>query len=288
MQNSLKETIFRQLDPIPIKFYGILGLMVFVFGPLLWQLMKVWVSDEDYSHGSLVIPISLYLLWKKRSKLLSITPEPSWIGFFFFIGFLLIYIVSFITRFHTLTYVSMVGIIIGISLFLMGRKWAKEILIPVFFLFFMFPIPSAYYILITNPLKLLITKISSQLIYFLGIPVYIEGNLLYMASIQLEIVEACSGLRSIYSYLMLGVLFALMCKGNAAKVLLILSAIPLALFINIFRVTGTGVLAELWGDKISQGFYHEFSGLILFFAGVILFFLEFALIDKYLNQKKGS
>jgi exosortase len=151
----------------------------------------------------------------------------------------------------------------------------------------MFPIPSAYYILITNPLKLIITKISTHIIYILGIPVYREGNLLFLSTTQLEVAEACSGIRSLYSYLMLACLFAFMSKNRISQMVLLLSTIPLAIFVNILRVTGTAILANYFGSDIAQGFFHEFTGFLLFATGFFFLFIVYYLFERMSFTKKS-
>jgi exosortase len=152
----------------------------------------------------------------------------------------------------------------------------------------MFPIPSSYYILITNPLKLMITDISGQIISFMGIPVFRDGNLLFFAGFELEVAEACSGVRSLYSYLMLSCLFTIMSKRLRSKVVLLLSAIPLAIAVNIIRVVGTGILSVNYGPKLAQGFFHEFSGLVLFCIGFACLYLEFHLLSVWQAKVAAS
>jgi len=257
-------------------------LFVFVgllFAPTMMQLIRVWSTREDYSHGFFVVPIAFYMAWQMRKRLLSLPPNPLWVGLPIFTLGAFIYAVSLITRFHTLTYLSMIIIVVGLLLYLAGWSVTKGLMLPVLFLLFMFPIPEAYYVLITNPLKLMITKISTQLIALLGIPVYREGNLLLMASTQLEVAEACSGIRSLYSYLMLGCLFAFMSNKKVNKMVLLISTIPLAFLVNIMRVTGTGILANYFGPKVAQGFFHEFAGLVLFILGFVVLFLEYHFLE---------
>jgi exosortase len=173
----------------------------------------------------------------------------------------------------------MILIILGLILFLAGWKITKTLLFPIFFLLFMFPIPSAYYVMITNPLKLLITEVSVYLIDFFGVPVYREGNLLFLASIQLEVAEACSGVRSLYSYLMLGFMFSTMTTKKNGTII-VLSTLPLALAVNIARVSGTGIISHHFGPTIAQGFFHEFTGFLLFAIGIVFLGLEYRLLKS--------
>lgn len=125
----------------------------------------------------------------------------------------------------------------------------------------------------------MITKVSAQIIYLTAIPVYRDGNLLFFANSQLEVAEACSGVRSLYSYLMLGCVFALMSQKLSTKIVLILSAIPLAIVVNVVRVTGTGILSHYYGPSVAQGFFHEFSGFILFILGFVMLFFEYFVLN---------
>jgi len=260
---------------------GVLSiLIVLLFAPVILKLINVWMNQEDYSHGFFVIPIAIFIVWAKRDKLLDLSIKPLWIGFPIVVGGVFAYLVSFLVRFHTLTYLSMVAILFGLALFFGGWQLTKTLLLPIFFLLFMFPIPTAYYILITNPLKMMITEISTHMIYLMGIPVYREGNLLFVATTSLEVAEACSGIRSLYSYLMLGFLFAFMSRKRLTKVILVASTFPLAILVNILRVSGTGILANYFGPEVAQGFFHEFAGFALFIFGFVALFLEYYFLDS--------
>ncbi|UCE07510.1 MAG: exosortase/archaeosortase family protein [bacterium] len=278
------ENTAPSLNKIKITAVGI--LVALLFAPVIMELVNTWRTSDDYSHGFFVIPISLFMVWQKREKLRNSGSKPSWLGLPVFTAGSIIYLISFITRFHTLQYLSMPMIIIGLLLFLAGLRSTRELIFPVLFLLFMFPIPSNVYILLTNPLKLVVTKISAEIVYLIGVPVYREGNILYMASTQLEVAEACSGIRSLYSYMMLACLFAIFSTKLSVKILLIASTVPLSLAVNILRVTGTGILAHLFGERVAQGFFHEFSGIILFFVGLIILFLEFNLLNSKAAFKK--
>lgn len=286
MRNYLEKLQSQTILENKIKIGTLFVLVILLFAPVFAKLIDTWSTQEDYSHGFFVLPISLYMVWQKREKLHSLALRPVWKGFPVFLLGILTYWVSFLTKFHTLTHLSMILILFGVLLFLMGWELTRELSVPVLFLLFMFPIPSSYYILITNPLKLMITKISTQMLHFIGVPVFREGNLLFLPSTQLEVAEACSGIRSLYSYLMLSCLFAFITPKRLAKMILILSTFPLAILVNIFRVTGTGILANSYGPNVAQGFFHQFTGFILFILGFIVLFSEYRLLDsKYFAEK---
>ena len=257
-----------------------------LFAPVVSRLTHIWNNNGDYSHGFFVIPIAIFMVWQKRQYISTLPLNSSWVGLPFFIIGVLIYYICFITSFHTLMNLSIILIILALLLFTAGWRITVAIFFPVLFLLFMFPIPSAYYILITNPLKLMITNISATLIGLTGIPVFQDGNLLFFADTQLEVAEACSGIRSLYSYLMIGCLFALLSQDISQKIILIFSTLPLAIFVNIVRVTGTGILANYYGSKVAQGFFHEFTGFALFALGLVLLFVEFYLFESLKKRKQ--
>ncbi len=255
-------------------------VIVLLFAPVLFELMKYWRINNDYSHGFFIIPISIYMIWVKREKISALTPKPQWAGVLVMIVFSIFYVVSVIIKFHSLSHLSMIVLLIGTMISIFGWAITKELLAPILFLSFMFPIPSAYYVMITNPLKLFITNASVVIIQFFGIPIYQEGNLIFMPDLHLEVAEACSGIRSIYSYLMLSCLFAWFSKGIVKQTILISSAIPIAIGINIFRVSITGILSHYYGEKVAQGFFHEFTGIVLFGIGFGLLLIEYSLIKN--------
>ncbi len=283
-KNSVPEirSDFSPADPLKIMLLSLLLLLL--FSPTLLDLIRTWNSNPDYSHGFFVIPIALFMVWQKRQHILNLPQKSLWAGLPAFIAGITIYYIGFITRFHTLMHLSMIFVVLGLLLFLCGWERTMAVFFPILFLLFMFPIPSAYYILITNPLKLLVTDISVQVIRIFGIPVFQDGNLLFFANTQLEVAEACSGIRSLYSYLMLGCLFAMLSKQLWVKIILIFSTVPLALFVNIVRVTITGILSNFYGPKVAQGFFHEFTGFLLFAIGLVFLFGEFYFFDLILKK----
>ena len=245
IKDDLKKIRSNIIPANQFKLITLSILIILLFANPILQLVHLWKNNADYSHGFFVIPTSLFILWQKREDILSTSAKASWTGFPLFLAGSIGYLIAVITKFHTLTYLSMVAILLSLLLFLVGYKLTRILLFPVLFLLFMFPIPSEFYILIESPAKLMITDISAQIIRFFGISVYQEGNLLFFANTSFEISEACSGIRSLYSFLMLGVVLTILSKKKMTKIILVCSTIPLAVFMNIIRVSGTGVLSKL-------------------------------------------
>jgi len=275
-------------DPCLLKTSLILILLFVLFAPVLSDLVVTWSNDGDYSHGFFVLPAVFYLVWGKRHDLAAIQTRTFWPAFPPLVISTALYVVSYTVRFHSLTSFAIVSTIFFLLLFLTGWRMSKALIFPTLFLFFLFPLPNGFYVLITNPLKLFITAVSANAISALGIPVYREGNLLFFPNTQLEVAEACSGIRSLISYLMLGSLFAYFSSGWMARVILFGSALPLSLFVNFLRVVITGILAFSFGPQVSRGFFHEFSGMVLFLIGLGVLLLEYLFFSNRSSRTKTT
>ncbi|PXF57358.1 MAG: hypothetical protein C4B58_10210 [Deltaproteobacteria bacterium] len=154
-----------------------------------------------------MIPISLYLIWRKRHELTTLKIYSSKSGLPIIMTSLFLYLFSILSGISTLASVAMVLTIFGIVVYLYGYEVTKRLAFPLFFLFFMIPIPSQIYASLTIPLQLLVTKISTIILAFTGMPVHAEGNLVLLPNNKLQVVNACSGLRSMISILTLSALF---------------------------------------------------------------------------------
>lgn len=194
---------------------------------------------------------------------------------------LIIYIISFVGDVSFVSRLMIVFSLIGLLLYNLGKELVRILIFPLLFLFFMIPVPLSLIERISIPLQLFASTVSAWLIKLISIPVYQDGNMLYFVQTQLEVAQACSGLRSIVALTMLSAIFIhLSEKGLTRKIILLISVIPLALMVNIIRVTGTGLLAHFYGGVVADGFLHNFSGLAVFVLGFFLLSLEFSLLNK--------
>lgn len=293
-----------------IKLLILLGFLLAAYAPILPELYHNCMNDPNNSHGILVPLISLYFAWIKRRELknalrtvTSNTGTPSHalrskqpsaskhrtfrgMGLLITIFGLMLYIISFSGAIAVTARMSLVIVLIGLIIFNLGIDIFNILIFPLFLLFFMVPVPTSIVSLFSVPLQLFVTKVSTFIIQLLSIPAYREGNILYFVSTQLEVAEACSGIRSIMAYLMLGTMFAYLIKRDWTKrCILLVSTIPLAIFVNMVRVTGTGILAHFFGGQVALGFLHEFSGIAIFIFGFVLLFIEYRLLDRRSHSK---
>jgi len=269
-----------------MKFFVLLALWLIAFIPVYPHLVWTWLNHSDNSHGILVPLVSLYFVWQKRKTLNSAKISNSNLGALILLGSMVFYLISYLGSIAVVSRAMIVSSLIGLVMFTLGKEIFSLLFFPLLYLFFMVPVPDTILGLVALPLQLFATKVSTFIIQLFSIPAYREGNMLYFAQTHLEIAEACSGIRSIMSFGMLSVIFAyMMDKIWWKRILLVLSTIPLALFANIVRVTGTGILAHFYGSKVALGFLHEFSGLAVFAFGFVLLLGEYLLLNKVSSKQ---
>jgi exosortase len=264
-----------------MKFFVLLALWLIAFIPVYPHLVWTWLNHSDNSHGILVPLVSLYFVWQKKKQLKSAKISNSNLGAFILLASMVFYPISYLGSIAVVSRAMIVSSLVGLVMFTLGKEIFILLTFPLLYLFFMVPVPDTILGLAALPLQLFATKVSTFIIQLFSIPAYREGNMLYFAQTHLEIAEACSGIRSIMSFGMLSFIFAyMMDKIWWKRILLVLSTIPLALFANIVRVTGTGILAHFYGSKVALGFLHEFSGLAVFAFGFFLLLGEYLLLSK--------
>ena len=251
---------------------AVIGILFVILYCLTFkELMHVWASNEDYSHGFLVLPISLYLIWRKRGQLIDLSAQPVNWGKALIILWGILYFIGIVGAIATIAYISMIIFLIGALAFLVGSKIVRLFLFPLIFLVFMFPIPSEIYTRLTNPLMLVSTSASFQVLDSLHLPVLREGNLITLPNYSMQVVVACSGIRSLISIIALALLMGyLAVSSNIQRVILVLLALPIAMLGNVFRIVATALLAFYVSSQMADGFSHAMAGVVTF---VLCFFL---------------
>ncbi|HUB32263.1 MAG TPA: exosortase [Bryobacteraceae bacterium] len=259
---------------LPWTIWAWFGALLLVsYAPVLWRLVKQWDSDPDMGHGFFVPLVVGFIVWQKRSTLLALKPEPNWWGLAVVLyGGLQLWIATLGAELF-LARTAFVISVIGIVLLLAGKEAVRLLAFPLFLLFFMIPIPTVVYNSITFPLQLLASRVSTQALDLMQIPVLREGNVLELAEQKLSVVEACSGIRSLLSLTFLSLVYGYFCESKAwMRVLLFFSTIPIAIVANASRVTLTGVLTE-YKPELAEGFFHTASGWVIFMVALAILIL---------------
>jgi exosortase len=245
-----------------------------LFRGVVASLVHHWYTDDNYSHGFLIVPLALYLVWERRDRLSRLTPAPALIsGGIMVLGSVLVLVAGLLGAELFLTRIAIIGVLIGAVLFVLGWPHLNMLAFPLAVLLLMIPIPAILFNHIVFPLQLLASRVGEISLAAAGIPVLREGNIIMLANTTLEVAEACSGIRSLVSLLTLGIIYGYFTDTRTSiRVLVALSAIPVAIFANGLRVAGTGIAAHYYGSAAAEGFFHTFSGWFVFIAAFAMLF----------------
>lgn len=259
----------------------------FLYAHAVQTLVSDWSTDPNFSHGFLIVPIALYMVWFNKDRLSQIPCVPSNWGLVIIFGGILIHLAGVTGAELFLMRFSMIVTLAGIIVFLLGWNILKALTVPLVYLIIMIPIPAIIWNKIAFPLQILAAKFSAELIQLIQIPVFREGNILHLANTSLEVVDACSGLRSLTSLIALTGVFAYLAQLTLFKKwILFLSAIPIAVTVNVIRLTITGAMAHWIGPDTAHGFLHDMSGLIIFTGALGLVYLVFIIEMKIERRQK--
>lgn len=282
--NPMKPT-----NSINYKRYLSIGIVVCSFIALyhhvIYKMVHDWSIDNNYSHGYLIPIITAYLIWQIHKELAELSLRPANSGLILLILSILFFIVAYVgAELFTMRF-SMLLVIFSSIVFLVGWAIAKALIFPLLYLLFMIPLPTIIWNQIAFPLKLFATKMAVGVIKAINIPVYSEGNVIFLSNTTLEVVDACSGLRSLTSLLALSAAFALISDHSRFnKTILFFTAIPIAILVNIFRLSSTAILAKYFGAQVAEGFLHEVSGILVFFIALILMYSIHRVMNHFDNK----
>jgi exosortase len=277
------------------------------------KLFRDWWNDENYSHGLLIPIIIGYILWTQREKLARVPVNSSvlWGGAAILCASFALWAGVAGAELYTQR-LSLILLLAGITVYFWGFRLLQMLLVPLALLFLAMPIPAIVFNKIAFPLQLFASRCAVYSMSMLGIPVLRQGNIIELKPLnsfdtkKLEVVEACSGIRSLMTLLTLAVVFAyfthtpddpdkprtrfgwLKSYWFWRAVILVGSAVPIAILTNAFRVSGTGVLAHYYGTAVADGFFHSFSGWAIYIVAFILLFGIGIILDRFRPAQAGG
>lgn len=275
--------------PLNIRFIILFVLLLCAYYPIIPDLVNVWLEDSNNSHGLLVPLIAGFFAYQKREVLKLYLADTYnlkgrfWtnsFGLIILAGSLLLYVLFYTGHIVFVVRLMLVLSLISLVWYYYGLRFLRILLFPLLFLFFMIPVPVSFVNHITLPMKTFATNMAVPLIRLFGVTLIQEGNIIHLTTCTLEVAEACSGIRSLTSMLMLGFFFAYMTKGNSyRKVILVLFAPVIAVIANVLRITGTGLLANIYGETVARWYVHDISGYLVFIFGFTGLFFLFKLLN---------
>jgi exosortase len=296
--------------PAPKYLWRALPIAVaisFAYATVLVKLSRDWWYDENYSHGLLIPFIIGYILWIQRDKLAAVKVRPATLlgGAAVILALFALWAGVAGAELYTQR-MSLILLLGGTALYFWGGHLLKLMLVPLGLLFLAMPIPTIIFNKIAFPLQLFASRCAVWSMNLWGIPVLRQGNVIELKPLnsfqtkKLEVVEACSGIRSLMTLITLAVVFAyfthpttndsetgqsplsfLKSYGFWRSSILVLSAVPIAILTNALRVSGTGVLAHYYGTEVADGFFHSFSGWAIYVVAFLMLFGVGWILDRF-------
>ncbi len=264
------------------------GATFWVFWPVISAMQERWSHDPRYAHGYLVPIFSLSLLWMRRKQLTVDELRPSKHGLSFLVIGVAILLLGGYFRQESIEGIAFLLYLAGIILLVGGwaaLKWAWP---SIGFLFFMIPLPWRLENAMGPPLQWLATKASTFALQTAGFMAFDEGNVIQLSEGRIGVVEACSGLSMVITFIALSVGLAMVVERPVLdRIMLVFSAIPVALLANIARITLTGVLHETVSGSIADHFYHDLAGWVMIPFAMLLYWCEIWMLTHILNDTEA-
>jgi exosortase B len=273
--------------------YPALGLWLAVYAMFYAQtyatLMRDTWSTDDQGHGPMIIAASAFLMWQRREAIFEDAPKPAPLAASVLLLLaMLSYLVGHSQSVIELEALSQIPVLIAGLLLIHGWSAVRKVWFPLTFLLFSMPLPGALTQMITMPLKLAVSTVAAEVLYWVGYPIGRVGVMLTVGPYQLLVADACSGLNSLFTLEALGLLYmnVMNYSNRIRNALLALMIIPISFCSNVTRVMTLVLLTYHFGDEVGQGFAHNFSGMILFGVALVLTYAFDSLLTVWFDKKK--
>lgn len=269
-----KSVVASLSDPLVVlKITTVAVLVCFLFGAALVDMAHDWWIEPAWSQGMLLPPLALYITWISRKQIFGLPVEPDSHGLLLTGFACFVFVLGKLASEFFLTRISFVILLAGFILTFWGRRRLRALGFPLLLLATMVPLPVMFYNSVAAPLQLFASNAATQIVEALGVTVFRDGNIIQLAGISLGVAEACSGLNSLSALVVGSILLGfLSCSRAVSRAALIAISVPMAIGVNVLRVAGTAILAD-HNEELAMGFYHAFSGWLVFVAGFGLLYL---------------
>lgn len=263
---------------VKIAWFG--ALLILCFAPVLYGMGKEWMDDEDMGHGFFVPLVAAWIIWQDRHRLSEIEIRSHPLGLLLVAWGGLQLIAGTLGAEFFIARTAFLITLAGTILYLGGAALLRAVAFPLFLLLFMIRIPAIIYTQITFPLQIFASTVAEHSLWAVGIPALREGNVLHLPSQTLQVVEACSGIRSLLSLSFLSLVYAYFFdKKPWMRAVLLVATVPIAIVANSFRVTMTGVLSE-YKKELAEGFFHAAEGWVVFLIALLILVVVHQLLDR--------
>jgi exosortase D (VPLPA-CTERM-specific) len=280
---SVQSAAFPRTGPIQSWILGCIAalLAAVAFHGALFELVRRWTTQEEYSHGFLIPLVAAWLLWTRRHALLASIGRPAWTGVLLILLAMLMHVTGAFSAIFILSQLAFVIALLGIILAVGGFSLLRTAFFPIIFLIFAVPLPYFIDANLSLQLQLISSQLGAFFVRLFQIPVYLDGNVIDLGTYKLQVVDACSGLRYLFPLLSLSFLAAYLFRAPIwQRVLVLLSSIPITILMNGFRIGMVGVTVDRWGPRMADEALHFFEGWIIFVVSAFFLILEIYVLAR--------
>ena len=280
----------QPIDPLDksVIFLGSIAFTLFIIA--YWPVWKIlatkWAASDEYNHAFLTLPIIGHMVWSKRDLL-----KDGCSTFYTYIGLLLlvlstaVYFFAIVTWIHTALALAMFFTILSVLVYLAGTQAIKVLIIPLILLLILIPFPNQLYINLTYPLQIKVSQIAEFIVMLFNIPILREGNVMHIPEKSFQVVQACSGLRSIITLLTLSIIMGFyFMKTKISKIILVIASLPTAIIVNIIRVASLIIVYHYFKIDLTEGALHSILGLVIFVMAFSILLLLQKVLEHWENK----
>jgi exosortase len=268
------DPVVKEMNGVFAPLPGLIlaAMIVSIYGQTFLALADDWWNDPNSSYGLLVPPLAVYIAWQRKRLTLSVPIAPDFKGLLWILAGCGTLLIGKLGAEYFLSRISIVVLLTGLIYTFWGKARLRTLVFPLLLLATMVPLPVIVYNGLAQPLQLFASRVASGVAQFFGVTVYQDGNVIQLATTTLGVEEACSGLRSLSALLVMALLLGfLQHRRTITRAALFGMAFPIAVFVNVVRVSGTAILAD-YDSRLAMGFYHTFSGWLVFLLGIVFVF----------------
>jgi exosortase D (VPLPA-CTERM-specific) len=273
----------------PLPGYALFALALagalLLFASAIGQLYSIWNAQPEYSYGILIPVLSIFLIWRQREQLRGLPFTGSWYGLALIAVGLALRLIGALSTMPALVHYAMLLVLYGLVLASTGPAIFRRLLMPLFILVFMVPLPPVLSEQLSTQLQLLSSQLGVLVIRAAGISVFLEGNVIDLGAYQLEVAEACSGLRYLFPLMTLAFMIAYVYGGPFWKrATVFLSSLPITVLMNSLRIGVIGITVDRWGTRMAEGVLHDFEGWAVFMVSAFVVLM----LARWLSKRRAS
>jgi len=277
------------LNRVIPEWWPIMIGMLFLYLPTFYDLFNGLWSTEEQMHGPVILALSLWLIYRKFPLTFGLNPGNSSfvMGWAIFLTGMMFYIVGRSQQIMQFEIGSFIWIIAAILLIKRGVGALKVMLFPLFFMLFMVPLPGTVVIMLTMPMKMAVSYVAENILFFANYPIARNGVILQIGQYQLLVADACAGMQTLFTLEALGLFYLNVVKHTSVfrNVVLAILIVPISFIANVIRVTTLTLITYYLGDEAGQGFLHGFAGMVLFLSALILILCIDALLRIIIKSR---